>query len=115
MSLYKLGRIQKVVNLLQLVPLFLLCTSLVIDVCDEPLPQLLDVIDSNIDVHLLLGLLHEVILGQATIDDLLSDIVIVVIAISIIMIWWTSCAWLGHVVNRVKVLLKRPIRPAVID
>ena len=79
MPLDKLRWVQEVVNLLELV--LVAGHPLVIDVGDEALAKLFYIIDSDVNVHLLLRLLHEVILRQATIDDLLANLIPIIICL----------------------------------
>ena len=95
MPLDKLRWVQEVVNLLELV--LVAGHPLVIDVGDEALAKLLYIVDSYVNIHLLLRLLHEVVLRQATVDDLLANLVSIII-----------CLWLWQV-DSVKVLGERPV------
>ena len=77
MALDKLLRIQNIVDLIDIGPLMPISkVLLVIYVGDEAFTHLLDVIDGDVDVHLLLCLLHEVVFGQSTVDDSLCDLLV---------------------------------------
>lgn len=102
MALNELRRVQKVVDVLEIVRVLLLRPALVVDVRDEPLPQLFYVVYRDVDVHLLMRLLHEIVLRQSAVYDLLGN-------------WRLASLRLRHTVNCVEVLLKRAVRPAVVD
>lgn len=69
--------VQEVVNLLELI--LVAGHTLFIDVGDEALAKLLYIVDSYVNIHLLLRLLHEVVLRQTTVDDLLANLVSIII------------------------------------
>ena len=71
--------VQEVVNLLELI--LVAGHTLFIDVGDEALAKLLYIVDSYVNIHLLLRLLHEVVLRQATVDDLLANLVSIIICL----------------------------------
>jgi len=70
MSIYKLLGVKEVVNL---VYFLFLRDTLVVDVRDKSLPQLFYIIDCNVDIHLLLSVLHEIVFWKAVINNLLSN------------------------------------------
>ena len=96
MSFNELRWVEEVVNLFQIVLIF--GYSLIIDVGDKALTQLLDIIYRNINVHLLLRLLHEIIFRQATVNNLLRYLI---------------CGLLGQI-NGIKVLRHWSIRLTII-
>ena len=44
---------------------------------NKTLSQLLDIVDGNVDVHLLLGSLHEVVFRQPIVDNLLVHLTMI--------------------------------------
>ena len=59
MAINKLLGVQEIINLINV---FFLWHSLIVNIGHEAFAQLFDVIDSNIDVDVLLSVLHKVIL-----------------------------------------------------
>ena len=59
MAIDKLLGVQEIINLINV---FFLGHSLIVNIRDEAFAQLFDVIDSNIDINMLLSVLHKVIL-----------------------------------------------------
>lgn len=78
----ELLRVQKVVDLVVLGSAVLvpnLTPILVIDVGNKAVSQLFDVVDGDVDVHLLLCILHEVVLWQAVVHDLLRHNILIIL------------------------------------
>jgi len=75
MTIDKLLWVEKVVNL---VYLLFFRDTLVVDVGDKSLPQLFYIIDCNVDIHLLLSVLHEVVFWKAVVNYLLRHLHILV-------------------------------------
>ena len=71
MTIDKLLWVKKVVNL---VYLLFFRNTLVVDVGDKSLPQLFYIIYCNVDIHLLLSVLHEIVFWKAVINHLLSHL-----------------------------------------